>query len=90
MVTGIIGQKIGMTQVFTTDGVSLPVTVLKAGPCVVVQQKTIERDGYESVQIGLVEDKPPRVNKGRGRALQAGQRAADPGASRGEGGGDQR
>ena len=63
MVTGIIGQKIGMTQVFTTDGVSLPVTVLKAGPCVVVQQKTIERDGYESVQIGLVEDKPPRVNK---------------------------
>lgn len=63
MVTGIIGQKIGMTQVFTEEGVSQPVTVLKAGPCVVVQQKTIDRDGYESVQLGLVEDKPARVSK---------------------------
>ena len=63
MVTGIIGQKIGMTQVFSEDGASLPVTVLKAGPCVVVQRKTVDRDGYESVQLGLVEDRPARVNK---------------------------
>ena len=60
MVTGIIGQKIGMTQVFADDGAALPATVLKAGPCVVVQQKLVDRDGYVAVQIGLVEDKPPR------------------------------
>ena len=60
MVTAIIGQKIGMTQVFTEDGAALPATVLKAGPCVVVQHKTVDRDGYEAVQIGLVEDKPVR------------------------------
>lgn len=63
MVTGIIGKKIGMTQVFAEDGVALPATVLKAGPCVVVQQKTRERDGYDAVQLGLVEDKPARVTK---------------------------
>ena len=63
MVTGIIGRKIGMTQMFSKDGASLPVTVLKAGPCVVVQLKTINRDGYETAQIGLVEEKPARVTK---------------------------
>ena len=63
MVTGIIGQKIGMTQVFTDDGAVIPATVLKAGPCVVVQQKTVDRDGYVAVQLGLVEDKPARVTK---------------------------
>ncbi len=63
MVTGIIGRKIGMTQVFGDDGSASPVTVLKAGPCVVVQRKTVERDGYEAVQIGLVEEKPARVTK---------------------------
>ena len=63
MVTGIIGQKIGMTQVFTSEGVALPATVLKAGPCVVVQEKTVDRDGYIAVQIGLVEDKPARVTR---------------------------
>jgi large subunit ribosomal protein L3 len=63
MVTGIIGRKVGMTQVFGTDGVVTPVTVLKAGPCVVVQAKTRQTDGYESVQIGLVEEKPAKVNK---------------------------
>ena len=63
MLTGIIGRKIGMTQVFGDDGSSVPVTVLKAGPCVVVQEKTTDRDGYEAVQIGLVEDKPARVTK---------------------------
>ena len=63
MVTGLIGRKIGMTQLFTADGTVLPATVLKAGPCVVVQAKTVETDGYEAVQIGLVEDKPIKANK---------------------------
>ncbi|MYN67921.1 MAG: 50S ribosomal protein L3 [Acidobacteria bacterium] len=63
MVTGIIGQKIGMTQVFGTDGAARPVTVLKAGPCVVIQRKQADRDGYEAVQLGLVEDRPARVTK---------------------------
>ena len=63
MVTAIIGRKVGMTQVFGADGVVTPVTVLKAGPCVVVQTKTVARDGYEAVQIGFVEGKAPRANK---------------------------
>ena len=52
-----------MTQVFAADGAAEPATVLKAGPCVVVQHKTADRDGYEAVQIGLVEDQPARVTK---------------------------
>ena len=63
-VPGILGRKLGMTQVLTEDGTVIPVTVLKAGPCVVVQRKTTENDGYEAVQLGLVEFiKPQRVNK---------------------------
>lgn len=63
MVTGILGRKIGMTQVFADNGVVTPATVIKAGPCVVVQRKTVERDGYDAVQLGLVEDAPANVNK---------------------------
>lgn len=63
MVTGILGRKIGMTQVFGDDGVVMPATVIKAGPCVVVQRKTVARDGYEAVQLGLVEAGPAKVNK---------------------------
>jgi large subunit ribosomal protein L3 len=63
MVTGIIGKKVGMTQVFGKDGVVSPATVIKAGPCVVVQAKGVATDGYEAVQIGLVEDRPARVRK---------------------------
>jgi large subunit ribosomal protein L3 len=63
MLTGILGRKVGMTQVFGADGVVSPATVIKAGPCVVVQAKTAAADGYESVQIGLVEERPARVNK---------------------------
>ena len=66
MVTGIIGQKIRMTQLFGEDGTVQPATVIKAGPCVVVQQKTAARDGYEAVQLGLVEARPARVNKAIG------------------------
>ena len=58
MVTGIIGKKIGMTQIFAEDGTVLSGTVIKAGPCVVIQQKTVERDGYQAVQLGFVEEKP--------------------------------
>jgi large subunit ribosomal protein L3 len=54
-VAGIIGKKVGMTQVFADDGRALPVTVIEAGPCVVVQRKSREKDGYSAVQLGLVE-----------------------------------
>jgi large subunit ribosomal protein L3 len=54
---GIIGRKVGMTQVYAEDGRAIPVTVIQAGPCVVVQRKTKQKDGYEAVQLGLVEDR---------------------------------
>jgi len=60
MVRGILGKKIGMTQIFDDTGRVVPVTVVQAGPCVVVQRRTTERDGYESVQLGLVEERPLR------------------------------
>ena len=63
MVTGIIGRKVGMTQLFGPDGTVQAVTVIKAGPCVVVQAKTSDKDGYEAVQLGLVEDKPAKATK---------------------------
>jgi large subunit ribosomal protein L3 len=63
MVTGIIGKKVGMTQVFDEDGTVHPVTVIKAGPCVVVQAKTAQTDGYEAVQLGLVESRPAKACK---------------------------
>jgi large subunit ribosomal protein L3 len=63
MLTGIIGRKVGMTQLFQQDGTVTPGTVIKAGPCVVVQTKTAQTDGYESVQLGLVEERPARVGK---------------------------
>ena len=63
MVTGLIGKKIGMTQLFEQDGTVHPATVLKAGPCVVSQVKTAEKDGYQAVQLGLVEAKPRKENK---------------------------
>ena len=65
MVNGIIGKKLGMTQIFAADGTVTPVTVVKAGPCVVVQRKTAAgKDGYEAVQLGFVDEKAPKkVNK---------------------------
>jgi large subunit ribosomal protein L3 len=63
MLTGIIGRKVGMTQLFSPDGTVTPGTVIKAGPCVVVQTKSADSDGYEAVQIGLVEERPARVGK---------------------------
>jgi len=62
MVNGIIGKKVGMTQLFAPDGAVTPVTVIKAGPCVVVQKKTAAGpDGYDAVQLGLVEDRPIKL-----------------------------
>ncbi len=64
MVNGMIGKKLGMTQVFDSNGNVVPVTVIQAGPCVVIQRKNVEKDGYEAVQLGLVEvRKPPKANK---------------------------
>jgi len=64
---GLIGKKVGMTQGYDAAGNALPLTVLKAGPCTVVQRKTSKRDGYESVQLALMED---RKAKKAGKALQ--------------------
>jgi large subunit ribosomal protein L3 len=62
MINGIIGKKVGMTQLFAADGTVTPVTVIKAGPCVVVQKKSAAgRDGYDAVQLGLVEERPVKL-----------------------------
>ena len=64
MSPGILGKKIGMTQVYRPDGQAVPVTLLKTGPCTVVQRKTVNSDGYDAVQLGLVEFvKPSRMTK---------------------------
>jgi large subunit ribosomal protein L3 len=70
---GILGKKLGMTQIYEKGSV-VPVTVVKAGPCLVVQRKTADNDGYEAVQLGLVEDRPAkRVRKpAAGRFQKAG------------------
>ncbi|HZH33249.1 MAG TPA: 50S ribosomal protein L3 [Pyrinomonadaceae bacterium] len=61
---GIIGKKLGMTQLFAPDGTVTPVTIIKAGPCVVVQKKSAAgRDGYNAVQVGLVEEKPLKLKR---------------------------
>ncbi len=63
MQKGIIGKKIGMTQIFDEAGKVVPVTVIEAGPCVVVQKKTAENDGYEAVQLGFGDIRAKRVSK---------------------------
>ena len=63
MKKGIIGKKIGMTQIFDENGKVIPVTVVEAGPCAVVQKKTVENDGYCAVQLGFSDAKVNRVNK---------------------------
>ena len=78
MVDGLIGIKVGMTQVFDEDGTVVPVTVIKAGPCVVVQKKVKETDGYEAVQLGLVEFIRPSRVKTQNRAFQKGRSPALP------------
>ncbi len=63
MAKGILGKKLGMTQVFTDDGVLVPVTVVEAGPCVVLQKKELEKDGYISIQLGFSDKKERRATK---------------------------
>lgn len=64
MIEGLIGRKVGMTQIINDNGEMIPVTVIKAGPCVVVQRKSEEKDGYEAVQLGLIENnKVKSLNK---------------------------
>ncbi len=74
MINGILGRKVGMTQVFEADGTVVPVTVVEAGPCLVVQRKTQATDGYEAVQIGLVGRVSPRrlTKAARGHFEKAG------------------
>lgn len=67
MIKSIIGRKVGMTQIFDEQGRVVPVTVVEAGPCVVTQKKTVERDGYEAVQVGYGEARPAR-SRGTRRA----------------------
>ena len=63
MVAGILGEKVGMTRIFAKNGESIPVTVIIAGPCQVIQKKTIEKDGYNAVQLGFKEVKDKKVSK---------------------------
>ena len=65
MKKAILGKKLGMTQVFTQTGVVIPVTVIEAGPCVVTQKKTVEKDGYNAIQVAFDSIKESRVNKPR-------------------------
>jgi large subunit ribosomal protein L3 len=63
MAKAILGKKLGMTQVWSDDDKLLPVTVIEAGPCVVAQVRTLERDGYRAIQLGYGEIKESKVNK---------------------------
>jgi len=73
---GLIGKKIGMTQVFGADGSVVPVTVIQTGPCVIVQKREMERDGYKALQVGFGSKKSQRVNKPeQGHLVKAGKGA---------------
>ncbi|PLX78884.1 MAG: 50S ribosomal protein L3 [Desulfuromonas sp.] len=63
MIQGILGKKLGMTQIFASDGRRVPVTVIEAGPCVVLQKKTVDTDGYDAVQLGFDNKAAHRVSK---------------------------
>lgn len=75
MPKGILGKKVGMTQIFTDKGLAIPVTVIEAGPCVVVQKKTPEKDGYNAIQIGFGEKRERLFTKpAKGHFARAGVR----------------
>ena len=63
MMKGILGKKVGMTQIFDENGVVVPVTIIEAGPCFVTQRKTQDKDGYDAIQLGFHEVKETKVNK---------------------------
>ncbi len=76
MAKGILGRKLGMTQIFTPEGLAVPVTLIEAGPCTVVQKKTENRDGYNAIQLGLGERREKLVNKPvRGHLAKSGLKA---------------
>jgi large subunit ribosomal protein L3 len=78
MIKGILGKKLGMTQIFAGDGKRIPVTVVEAGPCVVLQKKTVATDGYNALQLGFGERKAHRTNKPEmGHFRKAGKGAFD-------------
>jgi large subunit ribosomal protein L3 len=70
VIEGLLGRKVGMTQIFSSDGRVVPVTVIEAGPCYVTQIRTVESDGYQAVQIGFGETKPKRLSKAEVGHLQ--------------------
>ncbi|MBE9546798.1 MAG: 50S ribosomal protein L3, partial [Proteobacteria bacterium] len=78
MEKGLIGKKLGVTQIFSGDGAAVPVTVIEAGPCVVIQKKTRETDGYDAIQLGFGRTKQKKVTK----PIQGHLRKADKGLFR--------
>ena len=74
MAKGILGRKVGMTQVYTEDGTVVPVTVVQAGPCNVLQVRTLDRDGYEAVQLGYLDKKRPQGKRSRQRSASRSER----------------
>ena len=78
MQKGIIGKKLGMTQLFDANGKVVPVTIIEAGPCTVVQKKTVESDGYQAVQMGYGEVSAKKVNKAAIRAGCRGHSSSAP------------
>ena len=76
MRVGLLGRKVGMTQIYEEDGTAVPVTVLECGPCTVLQVRTEERDGYHAVQLGFDDKKRKSATPGRARPRPEGQRRA--------------
>ena len=74
MAKGILGRKVGMTQIYTEDGTVVPVTVVQAGPCNVLQLRTVDRDGYEAVQLGYLDKKRPQGKRSRQSAAARSER----------------
>lgn len=74
MTKGILGRKVGMTQVYDESGVAIPVTVIQAGPCHVLQLRTTERDGYEAVQLGFLDKKRPTGSRSRSSQARRSER----------------
>ena len=85
MKKGIVGKKLGMTQLFDANGNVVPVTVIEAGPCVISQKKTAENDGYEAVQIGYGDLKASKVNKPQADVFAEGDSVDVRGTSKGKG-----
>lgn len=76
MMKGIVGKKLGMTQIFLEDGTRVPVTVVQAGPCVVLQKKSVDLDGYAAIQVGFEQIEAAKVNRAlRGHCTKSGQGA---------------